>query len=416
MRSFPEGRRLRSNPRPNARIGLTSIPALPFSLPPILFLVALFYLTFVSRLVLAPLLPLLELELGLGHGEAGSLFLAIAVGYAGGLLGSGFISARLNHRRTIALSALAVGVTLLCIAGSSSVAGLRAGLVILGLSAGLYLPSGVATLTDQVSEPHWGKALAIHEFAPNLGYITAPLLAEALLRFVSWRGVLAVLGMLAIFLGMLFWVWGCGGTRRGEPPGFETMCHLTCNPSLRIVAALFGVATGTTVGIYLMMPLFLVNEIQMHRELANTIIGLSRVSGLAAVFLSGFITDRIGRRQALVVYLTATGVLTLALGLLRGPVITPILVFFQSMASVCFFPAGLSMVSHLFAPHLRTLAVSLVMVVGFLVGAGLIPSGIGYFAEAFSFSGAICIVGLLTLAAVPLLLRINVPKKVPDAI
>lgn len=62
---------------------------LPFSLPAILFLTAIFYATFVSRMVLAPLLPVLEIELGPGHSAASPLFLALAVGYAVGLLGSG---------------------------------------------------------------------------------------------------------------------------------------------------------------------------------------------------------------------------------------------------------------------------------------------------------------------------------------
>jgi MFS family permease len=160
-----------------------------------------------------------------------------------------------------------------------------------------------------------------------------------------------------------------------------------------------------------MLPLFLVKEIQLHRGLANTIIGLSRVSGLVIVFLSGWITDRLGHRPALGLYLTVTGVLTFALGFVCGPILTPILVFLQAVASVCFHPAGFSLVSFLVAPRVRNLAISLVMVVGFIIGAGLLPTGIGYFAEAFSFSAAICIVGLLTLAAVPLLFRINEPVR-----
>ena len=383
--------------------------AAPFSLPAILFLTAIFYATFVSRMVLAPLLPILEIELGLGHGAASSLFLALAVGYAVGLLGSGVISARLTHRRTIILSALAVGVTLLFLAGVGSLSALRMGLAGLGLSAGLYLPSGVATLTEQVSEPHWGKGLAVHEFAPNLAYITAPLLAEALLRFVSWRGVLAVLGIFTILLGLLFRQWGQGGAHQGEPLRPDIIWDLARNPSLRIMAVLFVVATGMTVGVYLMLPLFLVEEIQLGRGLANMIIGLSRVSGLVIVFLSGWITDRLGHRRALALYLTVTGVHTFALGFARGLILTPILVFFQAVTSVCFHPAGFALVSFLVVPRVRHLAISLVIVVGFIVGAGLLPTGIGYFAEVFSFSAAIRIVGVLTLAAVPLLLRVKDP-------
>lgn len=383
------------------------MPSIPFSLLPILFLTLIFYLSFVSRVILGPLLPILEGDLGLGHGEAGSLFLFSASGYCAGLLGSGFVSARLNHRRTIMLSAIAVGASMLVASRSTSVTGLQVGLALLGFSAGLYLPSGIASLTDQVGEAHWGKALSIHEFAPNLGYITAPMLAEALLHFLSWRGVLATVGILGILLGMVFQRVGGGGDRWGEPPGFETAKRLLRDPSLWIMAALFAVGIGSTMGIYLMMPLYLVSEIRMDREFANTLIGFSRVAGLAVILFSGLITDRIGHRRALALFLATTGVLTILLGILRGPAITPVLVFLQAASAACFFPSAFSIVSHLFVSQVRNLAVSLVVVAGSLVGAGAIPTGIGYFAEAYSFSFAICITGLLTLGVVPLLLRVN---------
>ena len=157
----------------------------------------------------------------------------------------------------------------------------------------------------------------------------------------------------------------------------------------------------------MMMPLYLVSEIRWDRELANTLIGLSRMAGLAFIYLSGLVTDRIGHRRALALVLTATGASTILLGLAHGLVMTPVLVLLQSVFSAWFFPAAFSIVSLLFPPQLRGLAISLVAVAGTLAGAGAIPTGIGYFAEAFSFSAAIILTGLLTLAAVPLLLRVE---------
>jgi hypothetical protein len=54
----------------------------------------------------APLLPIPEVEFGLGYREAGSLFLFIAIGYCVGLLVSLFISSFLNHKRTVILNAV----------------------------------------------------------------------------------------------------------------------------------------------------------------------------------------------------------------------------------------------------------------------------------------------------------------------
>ncbi|MFI5341272.1 MAG: nitrate/nitrite transporter [Candidatus Methylomirabilales bacterium] len=386
---------------------------MPLPLMPLLFLVVIFYLNFTSRVILSPLLPIVEHELGLGHGEAGSLFFLLQIGYCAGLLASGFISCRWNYRRTILLSTTTLGLVLLAISRSTSITVIRAGLVLLGTAAGLYLPAGIATITRMVSQEHWGKALAIHELAPNLGYVTAPLLAEALLRAVPWRGILAVLGVLAVLMGGCFRLFGRGGAHKSEPPRFKTMGQLARDPALWIAAMLFSLSIGSSLGFYTMMPLFLVTEIGMDRELANTITGLSRIPGIVVIFISGMITDRIGHRRALALFLTTTGVFTLLLGLVHGRVTTSLLVLPQSAAGSCFFPAGFSMVSLIFPPGLRSLTVSMVTVIGSLFGAGMIPPAIGYLAEVSSFSTGLVLLGLLTLAMLPLL-RYGMPFKIVD--
>ena len=391
-------------PVPGDSVRLRGTNTLPFPLLPVFFLVGIFYLNFTSRVVLSPLLPVLERDLGLGHGQAGSLFLLAQLGYCGGLLASGFVSWRWNHRWTITLSTLGVGLVLLAVSQVTSVTGMRAWLVLLGVSAGLYLPSGITTVTEHASKEHWGKALAIHELAPNLGYVTAPLLAEGLLRVLSWRGVLAVLGVLAILLGALYVFFGRGGGHRALRPRFTAMHQLVRDPSFWIMGTLFAISVGTGLGVYMMMPLFLVSEIGMDRGVANSIVGVSRAPGLVIIFFSGMISDRIGHRQALVLFLAMMGTLTLLLGLIRGPVATPTLVFLQSAAAPCVFPVAFSMISRMFSPPLRPLVVSMITIIGSLFGAGAIPSALGHWAEAFSFSSGFFLLGLLTLAIVPLLL------------
>jgi NNP family nitrate/nitrite transporter-like MFS transporter len=354
--------------------------------------------------ILSPLLPLLEQDLHLSHGEAGSLFLPIQLGYCFGLLVTGVVSSRINHRRTILLSTTALGVVLLTMSGSTSMAGIRVGLVLLGTSAGLYLPSGMSTITEEIPRKHWGKAIAFHELGPNFGFVGAPLIAEAVLKITSWRGVLAVMGALAILAGVLFQVFGRGGSYRSDPPNFGAMRQLLRDSSLWIAALLFAVAVGLSMGLYAMMPLFLVSEIGMELGLANTIVGLSRASGIVMIFLAGFVTDRIGHRRALTIIFFAMGILTLLLGLIHGPTATPVLVFLQPTAVACFFPTAFSMVSQVFPANVRGLAVSIVTIFGVLVGAGAIPPGIGYLAEFTSFSFAISLLGLIALL-IPLLLR-----------
>jgi MFS family permease len=164
-------------------------------------LTGIFFINILLRVVLAPLLPVIEKDLGIGHAVAGSLFMMIALGYATGLFGSGFVSAHLTHRRTIVIASVAGGCALFFIAASHSLWAIRLGLVSLGVASGLYLPSGMTTITAAIRSVHWGKAIAFHEFAPSFAFILPPFIAKGLLVFWPWQAVLAVNGFTSAIRG-----------------------------------------------------------------------------------------------------------------------------------------------------------------------------------------------------------------------
>lgn len=386
---------------------------LPFSLPPILLLTGIFYINFVARIVISPLLPVIETDLQIGHGEAGSLFFCIALGYAFGLGGSGFISSLLNHRQTIILSVFLVGASMLGISISNSLWTIRLLLIICGFFAGLYLPSAISSLTEWINREHWGKAMAIHELAPNLAFITTPLIAEFLLKVFSWSEVLASVGGAAIFMAFSYRRFGKGGKIRGTPPHWSCFKKIIKSPSFVMMASFFMISIGSSLGVYTMMPLFLVTEIGLPRTWANTLIGLSRIFGLIIIFLAGLITDNLGPKKAMTLFLSVAGILMLFLGLLPSPIISPLLLFFQAASSACLFPVGFTILSLVFPEELRSVAVSIVMFVGFIIGGGLIPSALGYWAEAFSFSSGFILLGLIFLGMLPIfhfiIKRISIP-------
>jgi NNP family nitrate/nitrite transporter-like MFS transporter len=378
----------------------------PIPFKSLLILLAIFYFSILSRMVFAPLLPVIEVEFDLSHGTAGSLFLFIAIGYCAGLLGSGFVSSRLNHRRTIFLSAIALGGTMLAVSRSASVSSMRPGLFLVGCSAGFYFPSGVATLTNLISQEHWGKTLAIHEMAPNLAFLTGPLLVEGILKFAPWRSIPIVLGGSSILVGILFLRLGPKEKLRGEPPNLRAMQRIFSNPFLLVMTAVFALSVGAESGVYAMLPLFLVHEIGFDREWGNTLVGMSRLSGFLILFFSGIAADRIGHKRAMVLFLAILGTLTFLLGALRGPVVTPILIILQATSLPCFFPAALATISHVFPSELRSLGVALIGLVAIFFGVGAIPPAIGYLAEVSSFSLGFSLLGVFLLAMLPLVITL----------
>jgi len=364
---------------------------------PLLFLTGIFFFNFLARIALAPLMPSIEKDLKIGHDEAGSLFFLLSLGYCIMLLFSGFVSSRLNHRRTIVLSSLAVGASLLIVVVSPHLWGIRIGLILTGMAAGLYLPSGIATVTELASSRDWGKAIAIHELAPNLGFVAAPFIAEAFLKWASWRGVFEFLAIAAFFAGLLFLRFGKGGRSRGQAPNLRIFRILLKDSSFWIIAAFFALGIGAQFGVYAMLPLFLVSERGMDGSWANTLLGLSRLIALAMTFLSGWITDRFGPKQALKGVFLCTGLATVMLGLVSDSWLV-LFIFLQPMFATAFFPAGFAALSKIGSASTKNVVVSLTAPIGFLVGGGAIPAGIGLIGKAESFSTGLVLFGGFLLA------------------
>lgn len=365
-------------------------------LSPLLLLTSIFFVNFISRIVLAPLMPRVKIDLSLNHAEAGSLFFLISLGYFTTLLASGFVSSRLTHRRTIIFSSIAVGLALFITSFSTGLWGMRLGLFALGMASGPYMPSGLATLTTLFKYRHWGKALAIHELAPNLSFVLAPLVAEVVLYWFSWRTVFMVLGFAALVLAVVFARFGRGGDFHGESFKYSSIRQIISNPAFWIMVGLFSLGISSTLGIYTMLPLYLVTDHGMDRNWANTLIALSRIAGVGMALAGGWATDRFGPKLILRIVFVLTGMLTVFIGL-ASPTWVAAAVFVQPIMAVCFFPAGFAALSMVSSAGERNLTVSLAIPMAFLIGGGAAPALIGFIGEVHSFGWGIAMVGGLIM-------------------
>ncbi|MBU1247611.1 MAG: MFS transporter, partial [Proteobacteria bacterium] len=287
------------------------------ALPVLLLITSVFLLNFLSRVVLAPLMPAVRLELGISHAEAGSFFLIMAAGVSIGLLSNSFVSSRLTHRRTIALSALVTGVALI---GASQVASLTVFKVLwalAGLGAGLYLPSGIATVTSLLEKKHWGKGLATHEMAPNGSFILAPILAELMLAVADWRTTLTFLGIAQVIIAFVF-LRGCkAGAFPGAPIRRAIAGRILLRRSFWVMAVLFTLGVVASMGPYSMIPLYLV-DMGWERTQANQLLAVSRILAFGMPFAAGWLVDRIGGKRTIGVYLVCASAATIFLGLAQG--------------------------------------------------------------------------------------------------
>ncbi|HEY5542249.1 MAG TPA: MFS transporter [Candidatus Binatia bacterium] len=383
-------------------------PSFRAQLRPVFFLVVIFLLNFTSRIILSPLLPTIEKELAISHSQAGFFFFLTSGGYLVGLLSSGWLASRTSHSLAIVVSSAGVGIAMVMIAFAANLWLIRFGLLGVGLAAGWYMPSAIATITSLVDRDHWGKAIAVHELAPNLAFFISPFIAELFLKWASWRSALAVLGVLSVLASVSFGRFGRGGDFPGESPLSSAFGALARTPAFWLMIILFGLGVSSTVGIYAMLPLYLVTERAFEPSWANTILAFSRSHGPVLGLLGGWATDKLGAGRTIIISMAFTGVTTLLLGLLSDRWLSAA-VLFQPLLAVWFFPAAFAAISMITPPSARNLAVSFSVPFGFLIGGGTIPTFIGAMGDAGSFATGFAITGALIGAGALLALLLRLP-------
>jgi MFS transporter, NNP family, nitrate/nitrite transporter len=376
------------------------------TLPWVLFLTLLVFFSILPRLVLAPVLLRVSETFGVTYSTASGLFFTGSIGFVAGLVTSGFLAHRLTHRWTIALAITMCGASLLALSVVGSLTAFHVLFALLNWSSGLYPGSGIASVTTLAPDTHRGTALAIHESGPNLAFLVAPILVAILAPSFGWRGIYRIVGALALVAATSFAVFGRASTDRGQPPHFENVSAFLKNGPFWVVSALFIVAASAAMGVYSVLPTFLVVDHGLSEQLVNTLVGLSRVTGFASILLAGALADRHGFAPVVTVVLGTTGIVTLLIGVVSG---TPLLVavFLQPMLVGAFFPLGLTALTDVAPAHARSLAVTLAIPLANLFGAGITPRLMSLAGTAGHFRLAFVVLGVLTVASLLLLRSIR---------
>ena len=385
--------------KPSRTMGSNCSLPISAALPHLLLLTVIFFTTFMARIILAPLLPAMQVELAFDHSRAGNLFFILSGGYCLSLLSTSYLTGRFQHRTLILASTIGLALALFTATAVETINGLRTMAFLLGLAAGLYLPSGISAVTHLTCAPHWGRALAIHELAPNLSFILAPLAAELMLHLAGWRIGLSAMGTLTLLLGLLYLLYGRGTDFPGQRPDRQATRNLLGRPFLWLLVAMFSLGISSTLGTYNMLPLYLVSAHGMDHSHANALLAMSRVAALPMALAGGWVADRLGPVRTIRGVFLLTGMATIALGLLEGPWLKGA-VFAQPVLAVCFFPAGFSALSALSPPGHRSMAVALTIPIAFLLGGGGVPLAIGWLGDAGLYPQAFVLTGaLITLGA-----------------
>lgn len=383
------------------------------ALPWLLLVTGMFFLNFTARLLFAPLLPAMQEDMGLTHAQAGRLLLSFSVGYGVMLFFAGQVYSRLPHRKVVSYSVLFMGACMVLVGLAPTKTIMYVAIVLFGMMGGLYLPSGLATLTSLIAPKHYGRTMAIHELAPNFSFILTPLIAEALLYLTNWRMTLVIFGGSMMAIAIVFRKIARGGDSPGDPPRLDKARQLVVSPAFWALLGLFIVAIGTSMGPYAMLPLYLLHAHDYTRSEANHLLTISRLSGPIVALMAGWAIDRMGAKQTMVVYLIFAAVTTAALGYTEGNWLVAAVVA-QPICSIIFFPAAFAYLSRMFTNADRDLAITCIIPSAIVIGNGVIPQVLGILGDHHAFHVGFYGIGVLSLCSLILVRMLDDVPKVPE--
>src|SRR3954447_15796803 len=141
------------------------------------------------------MLPIWQREFGLGFAELGLLRALFSGTMAGLQIPSGLIAERLGTAAVLALGT-ALARAGYCLAGASAGLGLlTVALFVGGMGASTQHPLASALIARAFAGTRSMKALGTYNFAGDIGKMAVPAAASLLLLVMSWRSVLAILGL-----------------------------------------------------------------------------------------------------------------------------------------------------------------------------------------------------------------------------
>ncbi len=229
------------------------------------------------------------------------------------------------------------------------------GMAVVAVAASVWHLPAMAALSSHFSHRR-GSVLSFHGVGGNVGDVLGPVLTGLLLATLTWQAIITIYAAVPIFLAFLvFWAFRDIGERaqaaadEGEQPTntmrmqVEETKILVRNSriwGITIVAGLRGMAY---IGFITVLPLYLADVLGLtssdeygdlrNLALRGSMIGMLVLVGIFASPLTGYLSDRIGRKLVLIPAMVALAVITL----LMAPLGDSLAVMFGLLAALGLF-------------------------------------------------------------------------------
>ncbi len=374
------------------------------------------FVTFSTLYTVQPLLPLFVAEFQVVPATA-SLALSVSTfALAWTLPASGTLSDALGRRVLMGIALVVTSLLSLATAASSTMPELLAVRLVQGVMLAGVPAVAMAYLNDEMSSRAIGAAMGLYIAGNACGGMTGRILTSVLADHLPWRGAIAVIGVIALLLSVLFWVVIPPSrhfqrqTFRIKPLTRSLLGHLR-EPGLLCLFTLAFLLMGGFVTLYNYVTFYLLAPPYALSQSQVALIFLAYACGAFGSSIMGGLVERLGRARILyaaLAIMTVGVLLTLLAPLVMvvTGIVTFTIGFFGAHAVASAWVATRAVTARAQASSLYLL--------GYYLGSSISGTGGGFIWSLRGWPGVVgLVVGLLLLAGL-VILRLTTLGPRPD--
>jgi predicted MFS family arabinose efflux permease len=240
---------------------------------------------------------------------------------------AGYLADRVGSRTMLLVAAGGCAVSLVLVAAAPTFTAMAAGLILLGLCAGIYHPSGLSLLSRRVAPRERGRAIGVHGVGGTFGEALAPAWAAFFAARFGWRWGFASAAVLALACAALVLTLPADAPARSHHAPITLRDNVAgLGRSLRLFWSsrplrwlLLATVAGGFVyrGVLTFLPLHLASSAG-GVQAASYVTSLVLVAGIVAQRLGGELTDRLPREPLFLAEMALCVPVLVLLGLTSG--------------------------------------------------------------------------------------------------
>lgn len=359
--------------------------------------------------LLVALLPMIRVDLELNYLQSGLLISAYSIAAGLSQFPGGWIGDRANRKIIIMVGLGGVGLAALAIGLSPSYFLMLSFLVIMGIFAGGYHPSALSILSGYFGKAERGKVIAIHMLGGSIGLALGPVLGGFIGDILGWRFayiILTIPVLLALPLVLKTprqQLYGdraasSASTNDGTPvkPTYKlSSLWQVLRPiaMISILAILMQLVVGCAMAFF---PIYMVDKHNLAPAYAAMFLGIFRGGGVAGSLLGGWLSDRWGRKNTIILPLLTIGpILYLLTKLPFNAVFIVIFVLFGVIMYMR-IPAMQAMLMDNTPPHFRATVTGIYIGLG-MEGRSIIQPIAGRFMDIWGIAQVFNIIALISV-------------------